>query len=74
MKDRFNEEVRLRKKFENIMKELKMQQDKEVLALKGQFKSKGGLGSPVAKSKFLQSRWFMIYLPDINNFYPSKKS
>lgn len=55
MKDRFNEEVRLRKKFENIMKELKMQQDKEVLALKGQFKSKGGLGSPVAKSKFLQS-------------------
>lgn len=27
-KDRFNEEVRLRKKFENIMKELKMQQDK----------------------------------------------
>lgn len=55
-KDRFNEEIRLRKKFENIMKELKMQQDKEVLALKGQFKSKGGLGSPIGKSKFQQSR------------------
>lgn len=32
-----------------------MQQDKEVLALKGQFKSKGGLGSPMGKSKFLSS-------------------
>ncbi len=55
MKDRFNEEVRLKKKFENIMKELRMQQDKEVLGLKGQFKSKGGLNSPVTKSKFLHT-------------------
>lgn len=40
-----------------------MQQDKEVLALKGQFKSKGGLNSPVTKSKFLQtglSKWVTL--------------
>lgn len=30
-----------------------MQQDKEVLAFKGQFKSKGGQNSPMKNSKFL---------------------
>lgn len=54
-KDRFNEENRLKTKFFNIMKELKMQQEKEVLALQGKFKSKGGQSSPVTKSKFLQT-------------------
>ena len=32
-----------------------MQQEKEVIAFKGQFKSKGGQMSPVSKSKLLQN-------------------
>lgn len=52
-KDRGVEENRLRLKYSNVCKDLKMQQDKEVLAHKGQFKSKGGsTASPsITKSK-----------------------
>lgn len=37
---------RLRQKHENLVHDLKGQQDKEVLNYKGEFKSKGGRDSP----------------------------
>ncbi|CAM6005956.1 unnamed protein product [Sphagnum balticum] len=56
-KERHFEEVRLNQKYGNIEKELRSQHDKEVLAFKGHFRSKGGQGSPLlAKTKFLSSK------------------
>lgn len=44
-------------KFSNLERELTMKQEKEKLALKGEFTSKGGEGSPLLpKSRLLRSR------------------
>ena len=51
------DEEKLNLKFEHIKKEQKMQQEKEKLAFKGDFTSKGGQGSPMlTKSKLFSSR------------------
>jgi len=51
------EEEKLNLKFENIKREQKMQQDKEKIAFKGEFTSKGGQGSPMlTKTKLFSSR------------------
>jgi hypothetical protein len=57
-KDRLHEEVRLNQKYANIEKELRGNHDKEVMAFRGQFRSKGGQGSPLLlnKSKLLSSK------------------
>lgn len=57
-KDRLKEENRIAQKYANIDKELKANHDKEIMAFRGQFRSKGGQGSPLllTKSKLLSSR------------------
>jgi ATP-dependent Lon protease len=57
-KDRNHEEVRLNQKYANIEKELRGNHDKEVMAFRGQFRSKGGQGSPLLlnKSKLLSTK------------------
>jgi hypothetical protein len=50
-------EEQLNLRFEHIKKEQKMQQDKEKIAFKGAFTSKGGQGSPMlTKTKLFSSR------------------
>ncbi len=61
-KERGKEEGRINLKFNNIEKELKGNHDKEILAFRGHFRSKGGQGSPLllSKSKLLSnSKWFL---------------
>ena len=56
-KQRKKEEEKLNLKFENTKREQKSQHDKESLAEKGQFPSKGGQGSPMlTKTKFFSSK------------------
>jgi hypothetical protein len=57
-KERKREEERINQKYANIAKELKSNQEKEILAFRGQFRSKGGQGSPLllTKSKLLSSK------------------
>ena len=56
-KERGKEEGRINLKFNNIEKELKGNHDKEILAFRGHFRSKGGQGSPLllSKSKLLSN-------------------
>lgn len=57
VKQRKKEEEKTTLKFENTRKEQKMQHDKEKLAEKGHFTSKGGQGSPMlTKTKLFSSR------------------
>ena len=56
-KQRKKEEEKLNHKYENIRKQQSMLQEKERLAFKGEFTSKGGIGSPMlTKSKLFSSR------------------
>lgn len=57
-KERTKEEARLSQKYANIKKELRGNHEKEVMAFRGQFRSKGGQGSPLllTKSKLLSSK------------------
>ncbi len=56
-KERTKEESRINLKYNNIERELKANHDKEILAFRGQFRSKGGHGSPLllGKSKLLSN-------------------
>lgn len=55
-KDRKKEEERIMLKYGNIERELSSTHEKEVLAYKGQFTSKGGQGSPLlTKTKLFNS-------------------
>lgn len=56
-KERGREETRINQKYFNIAKELKSTHEKEILAFRGHFRSKGGQGSPLLlnKSKLLSS-------------------
>ena len=57
IKQRKREEEKTTLRFENTRKEQKMQHDKEKLAEKGHFTSKGGMGSPMlTKTKLFSSR------------------
>lgn len=53
--DRKIEEERLLQKQENLLSDLKSQQDKEVLNYKGEFRSKGGRDSPLRTRSSFQS-------------------
>ena len=53
-KERKREEERLRLKYANFFKELKMQHDKEVLSFRGRFRSKGGNSSPQKSRTFIR--------------------
>lgn len=56
-KARGREEEKLGLKLSNLERELAMKQEKEKLAHKGEFTSKGGEGSPLlTKSRLLKSR------------------
>ena len=57
-KDKIKEEERINLKYGNIEKELKSNQEKEIMAFKGQFRSKGGQGSPLllTKSKLMMMK------------------
>ena len=58
LKDKIKEEERINLKYGNIEKELKSNQEKEIMAFKGQFRSKGGQGSPLllTKSKLMMMK------------------
>ena len=51
-------------KYANFNKELKMQHDKEVIALKGHFKSKGGQSSPQKSRSFIKW-WHQLHISSI---------
>jgi hypothetical protein len=52
--DRTIEDERLHQKYANSLNDLKSQQDKEVINLKGYFRSKGGKDSPMrSKTSFV---------------------
>jgi hypothetical protein len=54
---RQREEEKLELKFSHLEKELAMKQEKEKIAHRGEFTSKGGEGSPLlTKSRLLKSR------------------
>lgn len=56
-KQRKKEEEKLTLKFQNIRREQKMQHEKEKIAEKGQFPSKGGQGSPMlTKTRLFSTR------------------
>ena len=52
------EDAKLEKKFANVHRELKAQQEKEILHFKGEFKSKGGQSSPLSSKSRI--KWTMI--------------
>lgn len=52
-REKIIEEQRLKQKYANSAQFLKSQQEKEALNLKGQFKSKGGSGSPMRTKSIL---------------------
>jgi hypothetical protein len=56
-KDRTKEENRINQKYHNLERELKASHDKEIMAYRGQFRSKGGRGTALllGKSKLLST-------------------
>ena len=54
IKTKKKEEAKLNLKHANACKQLKMQQDKEIIGLQGQFRSKGGQGSPIKARTFIK--------------------
>ena len=55
IKDHHFEEIRIRQRYENTLKDLKASQERECLSFKGEFKTLGGgtpPGSPSKTNKF----------------------